>query len=272
MKKLNRLEINQFARTIYAVNPIVHSNVEFYIKSVMQGFKLEVPNNDKINKFVEQQTDRIRLEELVIQILEEYLILGEVYVWAELDETSAQWSRLIIQNPDYVIVETNVDGSESFSLRPDEKLRQAILEKHEIIKKLDRNVVQTVEAGENIKLDPFYLSVFRRKLNAYEMRGCCPLLPLQQHFVTLDALREKQMFAEAAILEREAKIYLGYPFVSVENEVLYQRMIQKKVSDLREMIQSWLQNKIFAPVFKLNELYQYKNGEKVLLEVKVKFD
>ena len=71
--------------------------------------------------------EKIDLMNLCIQAAQEYWLLGEVFIYAELDQTKAMWSRLLIQNPDYIIVKQTVNANEPLiMLRPDDNLRRII--------------------------------------------------------------------------------------------------------------------------------------------------
>ncbi|NCX77014.1 MAG: hypothetical protein EBX09_08290, partial [Actinobacteria bacterium] len=48
----------------------------------------------------------------VPQVAQEYWLLGEAFIYAELNESKGKWDRLLIQNPDYMVVKRTVVANE----------------------------------------------------------------------------------------------------------------------------------------------------------------
>ena len=120
----DRATINAWCRSFYALNPVVQNAI--YLHATYPISKLNIKcKNEKVNKFFQTMIEEIDLTNICVQIAQEYWTLGEAFVYAELDERSAKWSRILIQNPDYISVKRSVIAGEPIiSLRPDENLRR----------------------------------------------------------------------------------------------------------------------------------------------------
>jgi hypothetical protein len=271
-------------------------------------------------------------------------------VYAELDERAAKWSRILIQNPDYMVVKRSVIAGEPIiSLRPDENLRRIVTSNRpsdiQQRQQLDKKIIEHVRRGENIPLSNFYVSHLARRISPYEIRGTGLIISCFRQLMLFDKLREskfaqadnminpltlikvggqdykptpadldawRQLFEEsqydkdfkiftheAVTVERVGagqgiydisnditqlikEIYIGlvvpqvlmdggadttYANGSVALDVLRQRYMQ-----FRNMLAAWLRRKIFAPIAKINDFYEYKDGEKVLIVPEVEWN
>jgi len=345
----DRATINAWCRSFFALNPVVQNAISLH--STYPISKLNIScKSEKVQKFFEIMIDEIDLMNICVQIAQEFWTLGEAFVYAELDERAAKWSRLLIQNPDYVVVKHSVVAGEPvLSLRPDENLRRIITSNRpsdiQQRKKLDRSIIEHVRRGENIPLNNFYASHLCRKIAPYEIRGTGLVVSCFRQLMLFDLLRESK-FAQAynlinpvtlikvgnenykpsptdleawrdvwesaeydkdfKIFTHEAvnverigasgqiidisgdvtqllkEIYIGlmvpqvimdggsevtYANGSVSLDVLRQRYMQ-----FRNMLSSWLRRKIFAPISKINDFFEYVDGEKVLIVPEVEWN
>src|SRR5690606_26230692 len=127
-------------------------------------------------KFFNDMVDEIDLMNICVQIAQEFWLLGEAFIYAELDPNKGKWSRLMLQNPDYMIVKRTVVANEPIiMLRPDQNLQQIVRSNKpadvEQRKQLSQYIVNAVKRGENILLDNFHISHLARKISPYEIRG-----------------------------------------------------------------------------------------------------
>jgi hypothetical protein len=285
------------------------------------------------------------------QVAQEYWLLGEAFVYAELDESKAMWSRLVIQNPDYVVVKKSVMSAEPLiMLRPDENLRRIVMSNRpadiEQKKHLNETIISHIKRGENIPLDSFFVSHLARKIAPYEVRGTGLPVCCFRQFMIFDMMREskfvqahsminpltlisvgqgaehrtnlgeleayREIFAQAEsdpnykIITHDAvkvervgynqgiydisgditqlmkEIYVGlmapqaviegtgditYASSGVALDVLKQRYLQ-----FRNMLSSWLTNKIFAPISKMNDFYDHEDGQRVLVVPEIEWN
>jgi hypothetical protein len=178
----DRATINAWCRSFFALNPFVHNAISLHSTYPISKLSIKCPNKD-IQKFFDDMIEEIDLMNICIQIAQEYWLLGEAFVYAELDEGKGKWSRLHIQNPDFMIVKRTVVASEPIiMLRPDENLKKIIFSNRptdiEQRKQLNQHIIDSVRRGENIPLDNFHVSHLARRISPYEIRGtglpvCC---------------------------------------------------------------------------------------------------
>jgi len=338
----DRATINAWCRSFFALNPFVHNAISLHSTYPISKLSIKCPNKD-IEKFFDDMIEEIDLMNICIQIAQEYWLLGEAFVYAELDEGKGKWSRLHIQNPDFMIVKRTVVASEPIiMLRPDENLKKIIFSNRptdiEQRKQLNQHIIDSVRKGENIPLDNFHVSHLARRISPYEIRGTGLPVCIFRQLMLFDKLREskyaqsdnminpltlvkvgsadyKPTFAdleawrsvfeeaqydkdfkifthEGVAVERVGwgqgiydisgditqlikEIFVGmfvppvmmdggdtttYANGSVALDVLRQRYMQ-----FRNMMATWLKNKIFAPISKIQGFYDYSGGEKQLI-------
>ncbi len=345
----DRATINAWSRAFFALNPIIQNAISLH--STYPISKLTIKCKDEgVQQFFEDMIEEIDLMNVCVQIAQEYWVMGEAFVYAELDERSAKWSRILLQNPDYVNVKHSVVAGEPIlSLRPDENLKRIVTSNRpsdmQQRQRLDKSIIEHVRRGENIPLSNFYASHIARKLNPYETRGTGLIVSCFRNLMLYDKLREskfaqadnminpltlikigsetykpsptdleawRQIFEdaqydkdfkifthEAVTVERVGynqgivditpdiekltkEIYIGlyvpqvlmdgggdvtYANGGITLDVLKQRYLQ-----FRNMLSSWLRRKIFAPISKINDFYEKKDGKKILIVPEVEWN
>lgn len=196
----DRATINAWSRAFFALNPIVHNAISLHATYPISKLNIKC-KDEKIQTFFEDMNEEINLINVCIQMAQEYWLLGETFVYGELDENTAKWSRLLIQNPDYMVVKHSVIAGEPvLSLRPDENLKRIVTSNRpsDIQQRhgLDPGIVEHVRRGENIPLSNFYASHLARRISPYETRGTGLVVPCFRHLMLYDKLRESK-FAQA---------------------------------------------------------------------------
>ena len=347
----DRATINAWSRSFFALNPIVQNAISLHSTYPISKLNIKC-KNPVVNTFFENMIDEIDLENICVQIAQEYWTLGEAFVYAELNESSATWSRLLIQNPDYITVKRSVIAGEPIiSLRPDENLRRictgnrpADLQQRQ---QLDKSIVEHVRRGEDIPLSNFYASHIARKISPYEVRGTGLPVSCFRQLMLFDKLREskfaqadnminpltlvkvggggdnykpspadlemwRQIFEEAQydkdfkifthdgvtvdrvgfnqgiydisgdVTQLLKEIYIGLmvPQVIMDggSDVTYANggvaldVLRQRYMQFRNTISNFLRRKIFAPIAKINDFYDIKDGEKVLIVPSVEWN
>lgn len=196
----DRATINAWCRSFFALNPFVHNAISLHSTYPISKLSIKCPNKD-IEKFFDDMIEEIDLMNICIQIAQEYWLLGEAFVYAELDEGKGKWSRLHIQNPDFMIVKRTVVASEPIiQLRPDENLKKIIFSNRptdiEQRKQLNQHIIDSVRRGENIPLDNFHVSHLARRISPYEIRGTGLPVCIFRQLMLFDKLRESK-YAQA---------------------------------------------------------------------------
>lgn len=347
----DRSTINAWSRHFFAFNPMVQNAITLH--STYPISKLNITcKNGKIEQFFNEMIEEIDLMNVCVQIAQEYWVLGEAFPYSELDQGSNKWSRIILQNPDYVMVKHSVIAGEPIlSLRPDENLKRIVTSNRpgdiQQRQRLDGSIIEHVKRGENIPLSNFYASHIARKLNPYESRGTGLIVSCFKNLMLYDKIREckfaqadnminpltlikigngpdgfkpspedleayRDIFEQAqydkdfkifthdsVVVEKigsqgqiidttgdieklTKEIYMGlmvpqvlmdgggdvtYSNAGVTLDVLKQRYIQ-----FREKLANWLRVKIFAPISKINDFYEYKDGKKILVVPEIEWN
>lgn len=196
----DRATINAWCRSFYALNPFVHNAINLHSTYPISKLNIKCPNKD-IERFFNDMIEEIDLMNICVQIAQEFFLLGEAFVYAELDESKGKWSRLLIQNPDYMIVKRTVVADEPIiMLRPDENLKKIVFSNKpndiEQRKQLNQHIIDSVRRGDNIPLDNFHVSHLARRISPYEIRGTGLPVCIFRQLMLFDKLRESK-FAQA---------------------------------------------------------------------------
>lgn len=196
----DRATINAWCRSFYALNPFVHNAINLHSTYPISKLNIKCPNKD-IEKFFNDMIEEIDLMNVCVQIAQEYWLLGESFVFAELDESKGKWSRLLIQNPDYMVVKRTVAANEPIiMMRPDENLKRIVSSNKpsdiEQRKQLNQHIIDSVKRGDNIQLDNFQVSHLARRISPYEIRGTGLPVCIFRQLMLFDKLRESK-YAQA---------------------------------------------------------------------------
>jgi hypothetical protein len=190
----DRATINAWCRSFYALNPFVHNAINLHSTYPISKLNIKCPNKE-IEKFFNDMIEEIDLMNICVQIAQEYWLLGESFVYAELDEGKGKWSRLLIQNPDYMVVKRTVVANEPIiMLRPDENLKKIVFSNKpsdiEQRKQLNQHIIDSVKRGDNIAIDNFHISHLARRISPYEIRGTGLPVCIFRQLMLFDKLRE----------------------------------------------------------------------------------
>lgn len=196
----DRATINAWCRAFYALNPFVHNAIQLHSTYPISKLSIKCPN-PKIQRFFDEMIEELDLINICTQIAQEYWLLGEAFVHTDLDLNRGKWSRIMIQNPDYMIVKRTAITSEPIiMLKPDENLKNIVKSNRpsdvEQRKQLNQYIVDAVRRGENIPLDNFHVTHLARKISPYEIRGTGLPVCIFRQLMLFDKLRESK-FAQA---------------------------------------------------------------------------
>lgn len=208
----DRATINAWSRAFFALNPFIHNACTLH--STYPVAKLNIKcKNPKVEKFFADMIEEINLMDMIVQIAQEYWVLGEAIVYADLDESRGKWSKLIIQNPDYVVIQNSIGGEPVISLRPDENLKRIVngTSPSDIMQrsKLDPAIVDRVRRGENIPLDNFNCSHLARRISPYEVRGTGLIVPAFKALMLFDQFREAKYTQAVSMVNPLTLVKIG---------------------------------------------------------------
>jgi hypothetical protein len=196
----DRATINAWCRSFYALNPFVHNAINLHSTYPISKLNIKCANKD-VEKFFNDMIEEIDLMNICVQIAQEYWLLGETFVYAELDESKGKWSRLVIQNPDHMLVKATVSAHESvIMLRPDNNLKKIVFSNKpsdiEQRKQLNQHIIDCIKRGGDIPLDSFNISHLARRISPYEIRGTGLPVCIFRQLMLFDKLRESK-YAQA---------------------------------------------------------------------------
>jgi hypothetical protein len=206
----DRATINAWCRSFFALNPFVHNAISLHSTYPISKLNIKCPNKD-IENFFNDMIEEIDLMNICVQIAQEYWLLGEAFIYAELDESKGKWSRLMIQNPDYMVVKRTVVSSEPLiMIRPDENLKTIVFSNKpsdiEQRRQLNSHIIDSVKRGNNIPMDSYNISHLARKISPYEIRGTGLPVCVFRQLMLFDQLRESK-YAQAANMVNPLTIF-----------------------------------------------------------------
>lgn len=196
----DRATINSWCRAFFALNPFVQNAIQLHSTYPISKLNIKCPDK-KIEQFFNDMIEELDLMNICVQIAQEYWLLGEAFVQTEYDQASGKWSRVFLQNPDYMLVQPSIVANEPIiMIRPDEHLKSVVRSNKatdiEQRKQLPAYIVDAVKRGQNILLDNFMVSHLARKIAPYEVRGTGLPVAIFRQLMLFDRLRESK-FAQA---------------------------------------------------------------------------
>jgi hypothetical protein len=191
----DRREVNAWARHYYATDPWVGNAIDLHSTYPLSAFGVK-SDDPLVTKFFNQMLDKLNFSSIIYDIGKEYNIIGEVFPYSELDDNTGEWSKIIIQNPDYIEVKSNVLTTSMISLMPDDELKRLVTSTNPddiaLRAQIDPEVLAYVYAGKNIPLSNRYVSHLARKNSPYDVRGTSILTRVFKDLMLRDKYREAQ--------------------------------------------------------------------------------
>lgn len=262
----DRATINAWCRSFFALNPDVNRIISQHAILILKYMSIKsVDASDSVDSFFKNMNRNMNLNSILESVIVEYLLLGEAFVYAHLDQSLGSWSKLAIQNPDYIVVKRkSTIPSDEIYLRPDENLRRIVQSDKPEDKfqasLLNAKIVEDIKAGNNIQLDNFHVTHFSRRVSPYEIRGTSVLNSLFRLLHKGEHTPEETATIKSTLWDIESSN-------AIAKDVIVQRYLH-----IHEMLSNWLENKIFQPISKINSFYEIKGASKELMYPKVTFD
>lgn len=209
----DRATINAWCRSYFALNPFVNNAISLHSTYPISKLNIKCPNKE-VENFFNEMIEEIDLMNICIQIAQEYWCLGEAFVYSELDESAGKWSRLVIQNPDYMVVNRTAIASEpSIALRPDENLKKIVFSNRPSDvaqrKQLNQHIIDSVKRGQNIPLDNYNVSQLARRISPYEIRGTGLPVCIFKQLMLMDKFRESSYVQADTMVNPTTLIKIG---------------------------------------------------------------
>ncbi len=345
----DRATINAWSRSFLALQSFVQNAINLHSTYPISKLNIKC-SHPKIENFFNEMNEEIGLANVCTEVAQEYWLLGEAFPQCDLDENNAKWRRIVLQNPDYIIVKkTSIHSDPIIMLKPDAELRRLVFSNKpsdvQQRKQINPTIIEHIKRGENIPLDNFYISHLARKLSAYETRGTGLPVSCFRQLMLFDQIREckftqaqdlinpitlikvgsadfkatpedleiwrnawaqsladknfkiftheavtvERIGANSAIIDTSGditqllkEIFMGLMIpevvmtgggdISYANGGISLDVLRQRYMQFRNMMASWLKNKIFAPISRLNDFYEYKDGEKKLIVPEVEWN
>jgi len=190
----DRATINAWCRSFFALNGMVQNAITLHSTYPISKLNIKCKNKE-IEKFFSEMSEELDLMNICVQIAQEFWLLGEAFPYLELDESTGKWSRIVLQNPDYISVKrSNIENEPLIMLKPDENLKKIITSGKqsdiEQRKQLDPYIIECVKKGQNIPLDNLNITMLARKIAPYEVRGTGLPVSVFRQLMLFDKIRE----------------------------------------------------------------------------------
>lgn len=208
-----REQINAWCRAYYATNPFVKNALSLH--STYPISKLSITcKNQKVQDFFNDMIEETDLMNICVQAAQEFWVIGEVFIYGEMDASAKKWSRFIIQNPDHIHVENSVIASDpSISIKPDENLKRIVTSNRpfDILqrKKMDKSIIEHIKRNENIPMNNLYVSHLANKVNPYDPRGTSLIVSIFKQLMLFDILRENRYVQADSMINPLTLVKIG---------------------------------------------------------------
>ncbi len=211
----DRATINAWCRSFYALNAYVHNAINLHSTYPISKLNIKCKNK-KVENFFAALNEELDLMNVCVQIAQEYWTLGEAFPYAEYDKDTLKWKKIILQNPDYVVVKHSVVAGEPIiALRPDENLKRICTSNNAVDKQQRQNIssfiIDHVKKGENIPLSNFNVSHIANKISPYETRGTGLPVPAFKPLMLFDMYRESKYVQASNFVNPWTLIKVGSP-------------------------------------------------------------
>lgn len=190
----DRITVNAWVRNFFQLHPIVRNAITLHATYPISKLNLKC-HDKKVLQFHEDMAEEMGLMETLGDIALEYWKIGECFPYSELDENTGKWSRIVIQNPDYILCKKTVlSGEPIISLRPDAVLQRLVFSNNpadiQLRRQIPEKIIYHVRAGHNIPLDNFNVSHLKMLASPYDIRGTSIIVSAFKDLMLYDKLRE----------------------------------------------------------------------------------
>jgi len=198
-------------RNFFDLHPLVRNAITMHATYPISKISIRCQDK-KVQQFFEDMIEEMDLLGALGDISLEYWKLGEAFPYAELDENTLKWKRIVVQNPDYIHVKKMVIASEPvISLRPDAVLQRLVMSNNpadvQLRKQIPQHIVYHVRRGENIPLDNFNVSHLKMLSSPYDVRGTSVIVAAFKDLMLYDKIRECFSIDSEIMTERGFKTY-----------------------------------------------------------------
>lgn len=210
----DRATLYQWIRHYDTFHPIIGSCVDLHAQLPLSRFGLRGISDQKVLNFYEEMMEELDAYILMYGMLREWWLIGEVFVYLVWDDNLKMFTRARVLPPEYVQVKghslvTGVEDPYEYYLIPDDELKIFVENakndvSDEKVQNLPPEVIEAIEEGKNIRINPFNLMTMMRKQSEYNPRGTSLVLRALKDLLYEDKLREAQYaIADRLVLPKE---------------------------------------------------------------------
>lgn len=272
----SRREKNLWARHFYENDPLVSAAIDFHTELPLSSIRLTLPdaqNHERaqeVLEFYENMVEHIKLFQTLLDISHEYWLLGNVYPFAEWDQENNVWSKILVLDPDDVLVEKfPFTDKYKIELVVPEEAKQAVTSpglggKWNALSDVPKDVLAYIQKGVNIPLgnDPFlgsHVAHIAHKRSPYRTLGSSVIERVFKLLVYKDKLRN----AQDAIAERN---------MTPKNIVVADKVSGPTLDDLRGQIEASFTDPDFVLITNYPVSWEMKGANERLLTIQSEFD
>jgi len=200
-----------YFRHFYARDPIIGRSIDIHSELPMSKIRLALPKgkdddkNQRVLHFFEKMAEHMELFERLLEVAHEYWLMGNVFAFAEYNDKLKVWDRLVILDPDTVVVNTYPFSSEvSVELVPSSDIVDLVRggdsgdpDIEEKLNFIPEDIREHLREGKSLPLDtdPYsgsHVSHVSRAKAPYETMGYSILERCLTNLVYRDKLRQAQ--------------------------------------------------------------------------------
>lgn len=266
----DRRERNEWARHYYRTEPVVATALDIHTEFPISSFS-NVCSEPKVKEFFDYLAfDKLDIINLLLDIGLEYWKIGDVFPFGQFNETTGEWERFTLLNPDYVNISSSIFAQDQIiELIPDDQVMSIIKagpvgEFAELYKQFPEDIIRQVKMGKNIMLDNRLVSHIAHKASPYEMWGTPLMMRCFKTLMYKDKLRQAQdAIANRHITPlRVAK--LGTPGESYPS--------QEEIDNFRDILLIGEDDPNFFLVYHYGLSFEYVGSSGKILPLNTEFD
>lgn len=224
----DRQTVNAWCRQFYKINPLVQNAISLHSTYPISKLNIKCHNKD-VETFFNNMIEATGLENICIQIAQQYYLLGEAFIYSEYDPNIGNWSRFVLQNPDFMRVVPSLGGTNKVFMTPDDHMKKICTSNSpkdiEQRKAMPPFVVEAIKKGGDIPLDDFNISHLCRKSSPQDSRGTGILVSVFRQLMLFDQLREAKYYQAANMVNPVTVVTVGSPEYKPDPGVLEQHRL-----------------------------------------------
>lgn len=199
----DRATLYQWIRYYDTFHPLIGNAIDFHTQMPLSRFALRGIEDQKVHQFFEEMLETMGAFLLIYDMLREYWLIGECFVYLVWDDDFGGFVDGEIIMPEYVEVKGHpfvtgkeLESSFVYYLIPDDAIKEFIKRPEPELARLKENIpieiIEAIEEGRPILISNFNLMPLMRKQSRYNPRGTSIVLRCLKDLLYEDKLRECQ--------------------------------------------------------------------------------